>query len=106
MGDHIVDAYVLPREDKHYGTQIRIVLDNGEWTDLNIWIPEGDPSDEELQRRGFDRASYETDLEVDDGWGGKAPIRSMLTCDTHYQSRYELEVCQQIVNAIKAVCGE
>ena len=106
MSDHIVDAHIMPLEGKHYGTQIRIVLDNGKWTYLTVWLSGGEPSDEALKEWGTDRAGWEANIEVEDCWDGTAPIQSVFPCDSHYQSQYELEVCQQIVRALKAVRGE
>ena len=106
MSDHIVDAHILPLRDKHYGTDISLVLDNGERTQINIWIPFGVPSDDEFRKWGTDRAGWEANIEVEDCWDGTAPIQSVFPCDSHYQSQYELEVCQQIVRALKEVRGE
>jgi hypothetical protein len=107
VSDHILDAFVMPLKDKHYGTQICLVLDNKETYHLNIWISGDDPSDEALQEWGVDREGYEANVEVDNGWEGTVPIQSIFPCDSHYQSQYELEVCQQIVDALtKVVRGD
>lgn len=106
MSKHIVSAKILPLDGKHYGTNIRLTLDNGDYRDLNVWISGGTPSDEALKEWGTDIAGYEANVEVDNGWDGLSPIQSMFPCDSHYQSQYELEVCEEIVDALKAVRGE
>lgn len=100
MGDHIVGAEIMPLEDKHYGTRIRLALDNGEEEYLTVWISGDTPSDEALKEWGTDRAGWEANIEVEDCWDGTAPIQFVFPCDSHYQSQYELEVCQQIVDAL------
>lgn len=101
MSKHIIDAYILPLDDKHYGTNIRLVLANGKYLDLNVWISGGEPSDEALKEWGTDRSGWNANVEVDNGWDGTSPIQSMFPCDSHYQSQYELEVCQEIVKAVR-----
>lgn len=68
---------------------------------LNVWISRGEPSDEALKEWGTDRAGWNADVEVDNGWGGTSPIQNMFPCDSHYQSQYELELCQEIVKAVR-----
>lgn len=102
---HVVSAEILPLDDKHYGTNIVLRLDNGQTTTLNIWIPVGDPSDNELAEMGIDRAGWDANVEVDDMWEGKVPVQEYFPCDNHYQSRYELEVCEEIVNVLEARRG-
>lgn len=100
MTDHIISASILPLEDKHYGTNIRLVLDNKRTILLNVWIPVGSPSDEECASWGVTREQWEANIEHDDGWGGTCPIQELIPCDSHYQSQYEFEVCQEIVAAL------
>lgn len=101
MSKHILSAEILPIDGKHYGSVICLTLDNGQSYHLNVWISGGEPSDEALKEWGTDRAGWNANVEVDNGWDGTSPIQSMFPCDSHYQSQYELEVCQEIVKAVR-----
>ena len=100
MNAPIIKAEILPLADKHYGTEIRLHLSNGETTRLDVWVSGGGPSEEACQQWGISRAEWLANVEVDDGWGGAGAIHRMFPCDAHYQSQYEWEVCQQIVSAL------
>jgi hypothetical protein len=96
-----MNAEVLPLRGKHYGTTVRLSIDNRCY-DISIWIPVGPPSDEELADWNLTYEDWKNNVEVDDGWNGKEPIRSMFPCDSHFQSRLEVQIAHYIANAINA----
>ena len=100
MSKPILAATILNLDYKHYGTNIRLVLDDGRNLDINVWISGGAPSDEALKEWEVTREEWEANVEVDNGWEGTSPIQNMFPSDCHYQSQYELEICEQIVKAI------
>ena len=99
-----ITAEVYRPVGKHYGTNVNIVFSTGQirhCDTINVWIPVGRPSDEELADWGIDAAGWENDVEVDDGWGGTQPIQSMFPYDCHYQSQIESAIADRIVEALE-----
>lgn len=100
MSSEIVTARLRPLNGKHYGTDVLVRHPNGRTTAITVWLPIGPPSDAELADWNVDRSMYESNVEVPDGWGGWVPIQSEFPCDNHYQSAFEAEVAQRIVDAL------
>lgn len=100
-----ITAQVVPLNGrKHYGTSVNIALSVGpshRSFNINVWVPVGRPSDEELADWGIDADGWENNVEVDDGWGGTEPIQSMLPSDGHYQSQIELAIANRIAEALE-----
>jgi hypothetical protein len=70
----------LPREEKYYGTMVRLATEEGEWQEINVWIGEGGPSRREL-------ANLE-EGEKFEYW------------DCHYESAVSLAVAELIAAAL------
>ncbi len=102
-----IRAEVKPADGKHYGTDVLVHHPSGRTFSINVWLPIGAPSDDELAQWGTDRAGWDANVEVDDGWGDKAPIRSLdLTCDGHYESSFEVLVAKAIATALDGLVAE
>lgn len=98
--DNTVHAEVRPLAGKHYGTEVVVRHPNGSKFSINVWMAVGTPSDDELAEWYVDRFMWESNVEVDDGWGGKEPIQAIFPCDSHYQSRFEEAVARRIADAL------
>lgn len=95
-------AILLPLSGKYYGTEIRILDDDGEpITDINIWLNGGDPSKRELKSWGYTEQQWEQNELVDNGYDGKSYIRSMgLIGDSHYETKKSYEYALRIVEKL------
>jgi hypothetical protein len=100
VADDIIHAEVRPLVGKHYGTKVVVRHPSGRKFDIEIWMPIGSPSDEELAEWNVDRSMWESNVEVPDGWGGSEPIQSQFPTDNHYQSEFEVAVAKRIADAL------
>lgn len=99
-----MDAKILPLYGKYYGTHVKIESGPASGHLINVWVPTGEPSERELDSWGTTRADWDNNVIVDDGWGGKAPIKSLgYLCDGHYESELSLRIANAIVEALKHV---
>lgn len=96
-----MEAKLMPLSGKHYGSEIEIT-DGEISTTVKIWCnADYVPSDRELRECGATREDWDNNTEVDDGWGGKTPIRSSdIVCDGHFESKWQHELCLKIVAAL------
>lgn len=93
-------ASVRTPNRKHYGTCIDLYVDGERVDELTVWLPRGRPSQLELSEYGITPDDWDADVEVDFGWIGVAPIKSEFPCDSHYQSEFELKLCEEIAERI------
>lgn len=100
-------ATVLPSSRcRHYGTDIVVTLDipglRGVYTfDMNVWVPRGRPSRQQLEVWGYTEEDWDNNIEIPDGWGGTAKIRGAYAdFDNHYQSALEAAIAERIVQAL------
>lgn len=100
MGE--IFAAVRPLHGKHYGTDVAVTIGNRVY-DINVWIPLGAPSDEDLADWGVTTEQWLLNVEVDDGWDGTEPIQNMHPSDNHYQSAIELAVAKRIAEALNGI---
>ena len=90
-------------DGKYYGTVVAITSDNGYKYTINLWGGDYTPSKRELALNGFTEKQWEESALVDDGWGGKAPIRQMdITCDNHFESKETYELAEKLVKLINS----
>lgn len=97
-------AELMPLNGKYYGTRIKLTFDCGHEETIELW-DSGSlvPSDRELAEWGYTRKQWDSNEEVDDGWGGVMPIRSAdITCDGHFESVETLARAQEIVKLLSA----
>jgi hypothetical protein len=100
VADDIIHAEVRPLVGKHYGTKVVVSHPSGKKFDIEIWMPIGSPSEQELAEWKVDRSMWEANVKVPDGWGGMEPIQVMFPTDNHYQSEFEAAVAKRIAAAL------
>ena len=96
-------AELLPLDGKHYGSIIRIT-DGSFTTEITVWHnADFTPSVRELESWGYTEDDWEKNRNVDDGFGGKSPVRSLdITSDGHFESAWQYNLCRRIIDAINA----
>src|SRR5690606_30597007 len=96
-------AILKPLTGKYYGTEIQIDFQDGGNTEtIKLWDT-GDftPSVRELELWGYTEQQWENNELVDNGWGGKTPIKQMdLTCDSHFESKLTYQRALKLLNLI------
>ena len=94
-------AKLLPLNGKHYGSVIE-VTDGDIKTSITVWCNANFiPSDRELADLGLTRKDWDTNAEIDDGWGGKIRVQDMDICsDGHFESQWQHELCKRIVKSL------
>ena len=90
-----------PLEGKYYETRISGTI-GGKRFWLSVSSEDREPSDRELAECGVSRENWNNNVEVDDGWGGRCPVRSAELMDSggHYERQLTLEIAQKIVEAL------
>lgn len=99
----MITAELKPLSGKYYGTEIILYVDGEEAQTIKVWDANKvyEPSVRELQRHGYTRKQWDENALVDDGWGGKYPIREAdLMCDSHYEDHGDYLVAMEIVKSI------
>lgn len=67
------------------------------WTDNDSF----EPSDRELDNLGYTREDWDNNIEIDNGWGGKSPIKECELIDfSHFESQDTYLDALKIINAI------
>lgn len=91
---------------KHYGTNIIVTLDipnsRGVYSfDMNVWVPRGRPSRQQLEVWGYIEEDWDNNIEIPSGWDGRAKIQDAYAdFDNHYQSALEVAITERIVQAL------
>jgi len=99
-------AILKPLDGKYYGTKIEIHFDDGgDKSIIELW-DSGDfePSIRELELYGYTQEQWGKNELVENGYGGKTPIREMdLVCDSHFESKRTYERASKLVSLINGV---
>jgi len=95
-----VYATIKELQGKHYGTTIRVHHPSGKLFGIDVWCPIGAPSEADLEDWGISTQEWKNNVDVPDGWGGFSPVQEMFPCDGHYQSQFESDLVDVIVDAI------
>ena len=87
---------------KYYETRISGTA-NGKAFWISICSDDREPSDRELEEYGITRSDWNNNVEVDDGWGGRCPVKSSELMDSggHYERQLTLEIARKILEALK-----
>lgn len=95
-------AELLPLDGKYYGTEICIWYANNPTSNtvINIWIPEGEPSERACANWDVTQEQWRENIMVDNGWGGDSPIKTLFPNDNHYESELSYQVALKIVGGI------
>lgn len=102
-------ATVLPSSRcKHYGTDIVVTLDipglRGVYTfDMNVWVPRGRPSRQQLEVWGYTEEDWDNNIEIHSGWDDDSVVHiqdAYADFDNHYQSALEVAIAERIVQAL------
>lgn len=95
-------AEIAPLNGKYYGTRVHITDGPARGASITIWLATGEPSKREIEFWGHTQDEWDSNAEVEDGWGGKAPIKNCdFICDSHYECRESFRVAEAIVEALK-----
>lgn len=93
-------AELKPLVGKYYGTEVEI-SDGRSSTSITLWFrwEDGDtPSVRELEPYSLD--AWNRNTLVDDGWGGKEPIRQSYVDYSHCETQRTLEFAAALVDTI------
>lgn len=94
-------AEIEPLKGKYYGTSVSIEINGVHSGAVSLWLPGDRPSDRELANYGLNASDWDKNTPIDDGWGGKEPLRkSDLWCDSHHETQQTYELAQLICEAI------
>ena len=94
-------AYIKSLEGKYYGTVIHAEVEDGVFTEFEIWYSGGEPSERELASHGYTVAQWRENVLVDNGWDGQTRIRDLdLTCDSHHETQPTYDLARKIVDAL------
>lgn len=94
-----ITATIRELQWKHYSTTVTLLIEGRKY-DINVCVPLGPPSDEDLADWGVTTEQWLLNVKVDDGWGGTEPIQRIHPVDGHYQSQIELAIAKRIVEAL------
>ena len=90
-------AWIKPLDGKYYGTII-VIQDGQHRTSIEIWCnADFEPSDRELDLWRCTRQEWDENILIDNGWGGKSPIKEFAICDSHFESDWTYKLAQKIV---------
>jgi hypothetical protein len=97
-------AELLPLTGKYYGTQIVIKDGPAQGRHIELWFSTGEPSEREIESWGHTQSQWDNNIEIDEGWGGKAKIQSCdFMCDPHYECKETYRVALAIIEALKGI---
>lgn len=90
---------------KYYGTTVRILDGKLKGDRISIWFASGNPSSRQIESWGHTQEEWDSDAEVDDGFGGKTRLRSGgdMICDNHYECDETLRIAEAIVTMLAAM---
>ena len=95
-------AEILPLDGKYYSTLVRVWYgdDSTLNTTIEICVPEGMPSERACEHWDITQEEWCNNIDVDNGWGGMSPIKSLFPSDNHYESEISYQIATAIVNSI------
>ena len=98
-------AKLKPLKGKYYGTKITVTEHtedphNPIEAHIEIWDSgDGTPSKRELEMYGYTEEQWENNSLIYDGWG-KSPIREVIVCDSHFESKQTYGLALKIVEKL------